>query len=160
MFRTRIVGARLSRIVYDRMERYFCVWKPTRVSPYIPQAGLSPGTTYTWVVSCDGGVLSSPTRFITSLWDGFAPSGLWIWAANTSGSQFYAQFRHVLSPALFVTDAVTRSGAVGAIDSDGGGVDTKGEGGPRIKTVATASLFVSAWLEPTMLAAYKVSLVA
>jgi hypothetical protein len=138
----------------------FCVWKPTRVSPYIPQAGLSPGTTYTWVVSCDGGVLSSPTRFITSLWDGFAPSGLWIWAANTSGSQFYAQFRHVLSPALFVTDAVTRSGAVGAIDSDGGGVDTKGEGGPRIKTVATASLFVSAWLEPTMLAAYKVSLVA
>lgn len=63
---------------------------------------------------------------MTALWDGFDPVAEWIWAGPSAGSsKYYALLRHVLTVA-----------------------DQK-------PTVAKAILFITAWVEPTMLSAYK-----
>ena len=88
---------------------------------------LKPGTAYAWTVACNGGPASEPAPFVTSLWDGFDPNAKWIWAGDLAGSQHFALFRHVVTePSL------------------------KGRG------IKGALLFVTAQVEPTMLAAYKV----
>jgi len=61
------------------------------------EAGLHPGTAYAWTVACGTGPASEQSSFVTALWDGFHPAAAWIWAANTSASQHYAQLRHVLA---------------------------------------------------------------
>ena len=98
------------------------------------KVGLRAGAAYDWTVSCDGSTESAPARFVTSLWDGFDPSARWIWAADTNKSQYFAHMRHVLSPTMF------------RLHDDA----------QETKVVATALMFVTAWLEPTMLSAYKV----
>jgi hypothetical protein len=90
------------------------------------RAKLRPGAAYLWTVSCDSGVPSEPATFVTALWDGFDPAATWIWAADVSASQHYANLR---------------STAVKSVASG--------------KHITTALLFVTAWQEPTMLGSYK-----
>jgi hypothetical protein len=90
------------------------------------RAKLRPGAAYRWTVSCNGGVPSEPATFITALWDGFDAAAKWIWAADVSASQHYANLR---------------STAVKSV--------------ARGKHIITALLFVTAWQEPTMLGSYK-----
>ena len=94
-------------------------------------AGLQPGRAYAWTVACDGGAPSAPARFVTALWSGFASGAEFIWAADLSGAQHFAALRHTVAPRAAGVDA------------------------PR-SAIVEALLFVAAWQEPTMLAAFKV----
>ena len=94
-------------------------------------AGLQPGRAYAWTVACDGGAPSAPARFVTALWSGFASGAEFIWAADLSGAQHFAALRHTVAPRAAGVDA------------------------PR-SAIVEAILFVAAWQEPTMLAAFKV----
>ena len=98
------------------------------VNATAPRVNLKPGAGYLWTVACDDGAASDPAGFVTSLWDGFSADARWIWAADTTRSQRFANLRHVVT-----VDEV-----------------------PQPKTVASALLYATAWQEPTMLSAYKV----
>lgn len=99
---------------------------------------------------------SSATTFVTALWDGFDSTAKYIWAADTAQSQHYALFRHVLNTSTYAGGAALQSRPQqqpqrvgGGGGSDGGGGST---GNPR--TVKRALLYITSWVEPTMLSAY------
>eukprot|EP00729_Bicosta_minor_P023674 gene23674-34264_t len=122
-------------------------------------AGLKPGTAYSWTVKCGEAPSSLPslaTTFVTALWDGFDSTAKYIWAADTALSQHYALFRHVLNTSTYAGGAALQSRPQqqpqrlgGGGGSDGGGGST---GNPR--TVKRALLYITSWVEPTMLSAY------
>ena len=122
--------------------------------PDAPAAGLLPGAAYSWTVACDGGAPSAPARFVTALWDGFDDAARWIWAADRNGSQHFAHFRHVLGSSSGgggVGSSISRRSS----SSSSNRSSSSSNNNSSNRTLTRALLFVTAWQEPTMLAAFK-----
>jgi hypothetical protein len=80
----------------------------------------------------------------------------WIWAADVNSSQHYAQFRHVLQSPTLATITNNNNGSTNANNTTNINTHMSSDTSASApKTIQRALLFITSWVEPTLLAAYK-----